>query len=167
MLSETPASELPVYSNLGTYISEIEKFPAVRKEGRVMQVIGHMVEATNPGCSVGGMCKIYNPATKSSVTAEVVGFRKDRMLIMPLHNAHGIGPKCRIIPEDRPAMVPVGDGLLGRVIDPLMRPMDGLGELPTSTEVPLYPEVVNPMNRHLHLNNLMYLILVYIHCKIH
>jgi len=44
-------------------------------------------------------------------------------------------------------MVPVGDGLLGRVIDPLMRPMDGLGELPTSTEVPLYPEVVNPMNR--------------------
>ena len=147
MLSETPASELPVYSNLGTYISEIEKFPAVRKEGRVMQVIGHMVEATNPGCSVGGMCKIYNPATKSSVTAEVVGFRKDRMLIMPLHNAHGIGPKCRIIPEDRPAMVPVGDGLLGRVIDPLMRPMDGLGELSTSTEVPLYPEVVNPMNR--------------------
>jgi len=83
MLSETPASKLPVYSNLGTYISEIEKFPAVQKEGRVMQVIGHMVEATNPGCSVGGMCKIYNPATKSSVTAEVVGFRKDRMLIMP------------------------------------------------------------------------------------
>ena len=36
MLSETPASELPVYSNLGTYISEIEKFPAVQKEGRVL-----------------------------------------------------------------------------------------------------------------------------------
>ena len=147
MLSESPASDLPVYSNLGAYIKEIEKLPVVRKEGRVMQVIGHMVEATNPGSSVGGMCQIYNPATESSVVAEVVGFRKDRMLVMPLHNAHGIGPKCRVVPEDRPAMVPVGEGLLGRVLDPLMRPMDGLGELLASTEVPLYPEVVNPMKR--------------------
>ena len=147
MLSETPASELPFYSNLGSYISEIEKLPTVIKEGRVIQVIGHMIEATNPGCSVGGMCKIFNPTTKSSIVAEVVGFRKDRILIMPLHNAHGIGPKCRVISEDRPAMVPVGEGLLGRVVDPLMRPMDGLGELLTSTEVPLYPEVVNPLNR--------------------
>ena len=147
MYSELSSAELPFYSSLESYISGIEKVPVLRKEGRVMQVIGHMVEATNPGCSVGGMCQIYNPATKSSVTAEVVGFRKDRMLVMPLHNAHGIGPKCRVVPEDRQAMVPVGEGLLGRVIDPLMRPMDGLGELPTSAEVPLYPEVVNPLNR--------------------
>ena len=147
MHSESSAADLPVYSSLGSYISGIENFPVLRKEGRVMQVIGHMVEATNPGCSVGGMCKIFNPATKSSVTAEVVGFRKDRMLVMPLHNAHGIGPKCRVVPVDRPAMVPVGDGLLGRVLDPLMRPLDGLGELSTSTEVPLFPEVVNPLNR--------------------
>ena len=147
MYSELSSAELPIYSNLESYISGIEKVPVLRKEGRVMQVIGHMVEATNPGCSVGGMCQIYNPATKSSVTAEVVGFRKDRMLVMPLHNAHGIGPKCRVVPEDRQAMVPGGEGLLGRVIGPLMRPMDGLGELPTSAEVPLYPEVVNPLNR--------------------
>ena len=147
MHSESSTADLPVYSSLGSYISGIENFPVLRKEGRVMQVIGHMVEATNPGCSVGGMCKIFNPATKSSVTAEVVGFRKDRMLVMPLHNAHGIGPKCRVVPEDRPAMVPVGDGLLGRVLDPLMRPLDSLGELSTSTEVPLFPEVVNPLNR--------------------
>ena len=81
--SSTP--ELPVYSNLETYISCIENLPLLRKEGRVMQVIGHMVEATNPGCSVGGMCKIFNPATNKSVAAQVVGFRKDRMLVMPLH----------------------------------------------------------------------------------
>jgi len=147
MLPDSSTAELPVYSNLETYISGIENIPVLRKEGRVMQVIGHMVEATNPGCAVGGMCQIFNPATNKSVPAEVVGFRKDRMLVMPLHNAHGIGPKCRVVPEDRPAMVPVGEGLLGRVFDPLMRPLDGLGELATSTEVPLYPEVVNPLNR--------------------
>ena len=147
MLPDSSTAELPVYSNLETYISGIENIPVLRKEGRVMQVIGHMVEATNPGCAVGGMCQIFNPATNKSVPAEVVGFRKDRMLVMPLHNAHGIGPKCRVVPEDRPAMVPVGEGLLGRVFDPLMRPLDGFGELATSTEVPLYPEVVNPLNR--------------------
>ena len=122
MSTESQSADLPVYSNLGTYINEMEKFPVIRREGRVMQVIGNMVEATNPGCAVGGMCLINNPAAGSSVAAEVVGFRQDRMLVMPLHNAHGIGPKCRVVPEERPAMVPVGDGLLGRVLDPLMRP---------------------------------------------
>lgn len=147
MHSESHSGELPIYSNLGSYIKEIENFPAIRREGKVMQVIGNMVEATNPGCAVGGMCLIYNPDLKSTVAAEVVGFRQDRMLVMPLHNAHGIGPKCRVVPEERPAMVPVGIGLLGRVLDPLMRPLDGKGELLTSTEIPLYPEVINPMNR--------------------
>ena len=147
MGSESSSKDLPLYSNLGSYISEIGEFPVLQKEGRVMQVIGHMVEATNPGCSVGGMCQIYNPENDSSVAAEVVGFREDRILVMPMHNVQGIGPKCRILPEERPAMVPVGDCLLGRVLDPLMRPMDGKGELSTSTEVPLYPEVINPLNR--------------------
>ncbi len=147
MQTKSKEVDLPVYSNLGSYIKEIENFPVVRREGRVMQVIGHMVEATNPGCAVGGMCLIYNPELLSTVAAEVVGFRQDRMLVMPLLNAHGIGPKCRVVPEERPAMVPVGEGLLGRVLDPLMQPLDGKGELLTSTEIPLYPEVINPMNR--------------------
>ena len=56
MSLDSSAFELPVYSNLETYISCIENLPVLRKEGRIMQVIGHMVEATNPGCSVGGMC---------------------------------------------------------------------------------------------------------------
>ena len=147
MQTESEEVDLPVFSSLGSYIKEIENFPVLRREGRVMQVIGHMVEATNPGCAVGGMCLIYNPELLTTVAAEVVGFRQDRMLVMPLLNTHGIGPKCRVVPEERPAMVPVGDGLLGRVLDPLMQPLDGKGELLTSTEIPLYPEVINPMNR--------------------
>ena len=94
MQTESHSVDLPVYSNLGFYIREIENFPAVRREGRVMQVIGNMVEATNPGCSVGGMCLIYNSELRSTVAAEVVGFRQDRMLVMPLNNAHGIGPNA-------------------------------------------------------------------------
>jgi len=135
------------HSNLDFLINKVDKFPIVEKEGKVLQVIGHMVEATNPGCSVGGMCKIYNPTSESSVVAEVVGFRENRMLVMPLLNTHGIGPKCRIIPIENPTTIPVGDGLLGRVFDPLMRPLDGLGELSPSSEIALYPEVINPLTR--------------------
>jgi len=147
VLSESSETDLSIVQKLEPYFEVIDRLPIIRKEGRVLQAIGNIVEATNPGCSVGGICQIFNPDTKISISAEVVGFRKDRMLIMPLHNVHGIGPKCSVIQEDRPAMVPVGEGLLGRVLDPLMRPMDGFGELFTSTEVPLYPEVVNPLNR--------------------
>jgi len=139
--------DLAGYSNLDHYISAVDELPIIRKEGRVLQVIGHMVEATNPGCSVGGTCQIYNPENQVSVKAEVVGFREDRILVMPLRNSYGVGPKCRIIPEENPSMIPVGDGLLGRVIDPLMRPLDGLGEISTSSKISLYPEVINPLKR--------------------
>ena len=78
---------------LSSYINRLERFPEIHREGKVLQVIGHMVEATNPGCSVGGMCTLYKPADNSRAAAEVVGFRKDRMLVMPLRNVHGIGPR--------------------------------------------------------------------------
>ena len=140
-------------SNLEFFIDTVDKLPLISKEGKVLQVIGHMVEASNPGCSIGGMCKIFNPISKSTVIAEVVGFREDRILVMPLRNSYGIGPKCRIIPIDNPTTIPVGEGLLGRVFDPLMRPLDGLGELSTSSKIPLYPEVINPLEEK-ELNNL-------------
>ena len=48
-------SKLPVHSALSNYIQRLDRFPKLYREGKVMQVIGHMVEATNPGCSVGGI----------------------------------------------------------------------------------------------------------------
>ena len=148
-LKSSSLIDLVDYPELGYYIDAVEKLPIIRKEGKVLQVIGHIVEATNPGCSIGGTCQIFNPESQVSVEAEVVGFREDRMLVMPLRNTHGIGPKCRVIPQETPSMIPVGEGLLGRVIDPLMRPLDWLGELSTSSEISLYPEVINPLKREL------------------
>ena len=143
-----PDSTLPVHNSLGTYHAPLERFVPLRQEGRVTQVVGHMVESANPGCTVGSMCMIHNPQSGVSIPAEVVGLRNKRVLVMPLQHAHNLGPKCRVIPEDRPAMVPIGHGLLGRVIDPLMRPMDGKGELLVNSEIPLYPEAINPLSRN-------------------
>ena len=138
---------LPRYSNLSEYIDEMHRFHEIRLEGRVIQMIGHMIEAFNPGCSVGSLCHIFNPADQSQVPAEVVGFRGDRVLVMPLRNLHGVGPKCRVVPDERPPMVPVGEGLLGRVFDPLLQTLDGKGELSTTSETPLFADVLNPLER--------------------
>ena len=56
------STESPSSKTLSSYIHRLDRFPEMHREGKVLQVIGHMVEATNPGCSVGGMCTIYNPA---------------------------------------------------------------------------------------------------------
>ena len=69
--TETPTESSSV-KTLSSYIQRLDRFPEMHREGKVLQVIGHMVEATNPGCSVGGMCTIYNPADDSRAAAEVV-----------------------------------------------------------------------------------------------
>ena len=66
--TETP-TESPSSKTLSSYIHRLDRFPEMHREGKVLQVIGHMVEATNPGCSVGGMCTIYNPADDSRAAA--------------------------------------------------------------------------------------------------
>ncbi len=137
----------PEYSNLGPYIEELHRFHEVQVEGRVTHMIGHIIEAYNPGCSIGSLCNVFNPADRSSVLAEVVGFREDKVLLMALQTVHNVNPKCRVIPQRRPPMIPVGQELLGRVFDPLFQPLDGQGDVVASEEAPLYTAPPNPMIR--------------------
>lgn len=137
----------PSYSHLGTYLREAQHFPEVQVEGRVTHMIGQIIESYNPGSAIGSLCKVFNPIDQSEVLAEVVGFRKDKMLLMPLENVRNINPKCRVIPEHRPPMVPVGDDLLGKVVDPLFQPLGDQPDFGRSDEVPLYRDPPNPMER--------------------
>jgi flagellum-specific ATP synthase len=146
MSLESP-THLPPYSHLDPYLKHMQRYRALRPEGRVTHMIGHLLEATNPGCSKGSMCYVFDPQTQVSVPAEVVGFREDKILVMLLEQMNNVGPQCRILYNHRDPMVRVGEGLLGRVLDPLMRPIDGQGELFTHTETPLYPPSINPLNR--------------------
>lgn len=142
-----PESLLPQFNHLTPYLEEVLRFKSVRPEGKVTHMIGHMIEAYNPGCSIGSLCNVFNPVTKKDTLAEVVGFRKEKVLLMPLELIHGVNPNFRVVPQDRPPMVPVGDSMLGRILDPLMRPLDDKGEFYTGDETPLYAEVINPLQR--------------------
>ena len=145
------ATEEPLYPrtlpNLEAYQTLVRDARLVRRQGKVVQQIGQIIEAYNPGTPVGSLCSIYNPDTGQRVAGEVIGFKQERVLLMALEQMPDIGPHCRIIPEERPPTVPVGDALLGRVLNGLGRPIDGLGELVCDTELPLYREPINPMHR--------------------
>ena len=83
----------------------------------------------------------------SPITAEVVGFRGNRMLLMPLDEVDGIGPGCRVVATGRPLRVSVGAGLLGRVVDGLGGPADGLGPLGCTEERIVAAAAPPPMSR--------------------
>jgi len=81
------------------------------------------------------------------VEAEVVGFRDNRVLVMPLGEVRGIGPGSRLMYEPDNPSVPVGPGLLGRILDGLGHPLDGKGPVPATTSYPLYSPSLNPLDR--------------------
>jgi flagellum-specific ATP synthase len=97
----------------------IQDAPRVRQLGRVMQVVGTLIEAELPGVSVGAIADVGDSR------AEVVGFRENRALLMPLGTLQGISHGDMVRVRKDALTIPVGDGLLGRVIDPLGAPLDG------------------------------------------
>lgn len=133
--------------DLSPLTNVIDRVPPVLAHGRVKQVVGLVVEGNGPGIPVGSQCLIEVNRGAAQVPAEVVGFRQNRILLMPLGEMRGIEPGSLISMRESQTAVPVGDDLLGRVIDGLGRPMDGGGPLQGQTRYPLYAEPLNPMAR--------------------
>jgi flagellum-specific ATP synthase len=115
--------------------------------GRVSQVIGMVIESNGPGIPVGSMCEVDTFKGASRIPAEVVGFREGKVLLMPLGEMRGVEPGSTIRMVEGQAQVPVGMGLLGRIIDGMGRPMDGKGPLQAERHYPLYADPLNPMER--------------------
>ncbi|MFQ5579652.1 MAG: FliI/YscN family ATPase [Nitrospiria bacterium] len=115
--------------------------------GRVSQAIGLVVEGHADISAVGEVCEITPKGPESPILAEVVGFRENKILMMPLGELNGIGPGSAIHSSGSRATAAVGQGLLGRVIDGLGFPLDGHGPLNTQELYPLYAPPPNPLER--------------------
>jgi flagellum-specific ATP synthase len=113
---------IPVGSILGSLAHK--RLPVLR--GRVAKIIGLTVECEGPTASIGELCQIVS-GTKEICKAEVVGFREQRTLVMPLGPVEGISPGMEVIAQGATLTAPVGKKLLGRVLDGLGSPMDNLG----------------------------------------
>jgi len=125
----------------------IELVDPIKVCGKVSQVIGLVVEGQGPCTSIGEMCEIYTNGRKDPLSAEVVGFKTDKVLMMPLEEIRGVGPGCKIVSLGKKADIRVGKGLLGRVIDGMGNPIDGKGPIEFQTEYPVYFSPINPLWR--------------------
>ena len=133
--------------NLDWMHHRISDLQPVDKVGSVIKVTGLIIESEGPEVSIGDICEIHSPRRSGSVAAEVVGFRDNRVLLMPMDELHAIHPGCLAVASARAASVPVGDSLIGRVIDGLGRPIDDLGRLNATNIEGLNGTVPNPMRR--------------------
>jgi len=131
---------------LNDYLARVARADPAPVVGHVTRAVGLLVESCGPAASVGEICEVRG-AHGAPLPVEVVGFRDGRLLSVPLGETAGIRPGDPIVARGGALTIPVGDGLLGRVIDGLGQPIDGLGPLLTDGVAPLRPDALNPMSR--------------------
>jgi flagellum-specific ATP synthase len=121
--------ERHIAGTLGRVSRRLQDEDLARRRGRVRDLIGLIIEATGLSVEIGEICLVGDGRDRPAVATEVVGFRGGRTLLMPLGELRGIGPGTAVHPTGSPFGVPVGEQLLGRVLDGLGTPLDDLGEL--------------------------------------
>ena len=131
---------------LGPYFKRLEEFSSLRWVGRVTKAVGHLIESEGPYGSVGEGCGILT-SDGQIYAGEIVGFRGRTVLSMPLERPVGIRYGDRIVSRGSRPSIPVGPGLLGRVVDGAGRPLDGKGAYRTRDHWPLIREAPLPLAR--------------------
>ncbi len=135
--------------SLAHYRSRLETVETFKAKGKVVQVVGLLIEGSGPGLPVGGICVIEPIHGGSEVMVEVVGFRNGRVLFMPLGEARGIAPGSAIRAASEQAQALVSSSMLGRVVDGMGNPLDEGGPIKDLEPRSLYAEPVNPLSRPL------------------
>lgn len=129
------------------YHDLVNSATSIRANGRVKKVVGLVLEASGPASQIGCVCDITTEGGTATVSAEVLGFKEDSVLLMPLEDIRSLGPGCKVEARKERAHVGVGTALLGRVIDGLGNPIDDKGPIQTDDEYPIYANPVNPLLR--------------------
>ena len=93
--------------------------------GKVVKVVGLTIESIGPNANLNDLCIIVSQDKKRSIMAEVVGFRENRILLMPYDDVEGIGIGSTVETTNEPLQVYVGEDLLGKTLDGLGKPIDG------------------------------------------
>ena len=128
------------------YHHVLRQLDTVNPMGRITQVIGLVAESNGPKAKVGELCYV-NLDSSISVRAEVVGFRENKILLMPFGVMEGIGPGNEVMATGLPLSVRVSENLLGRVVDGVGNPIDGKGDIPSRESYPIVSQPPDPLSR--------------------
>ncbi|MGC2959152.1 type III secretion system ATPase SctN [Paraburkholderia graminis] len=128
---------------------EILSTASIARTGKVLEVIGTLVKVAGLDVTLGELCELRAANGELLQHAEVIGFTRDVALLSPFSRLADISRSTRVVGLGRSLTVPVGDALLGRVIDSLGEPIDGLGPLDTIEERPVFANPPSPMSRRM------------------
>jgi len=134
--------------DLARYREAIRQTDSVRLNGRVAQVLGVLVESLGPASRIGEMCSIITGRNRPRLPAEVVGFRGNRVLLMPLSGMGDIAHGNEVVATGRPLTLRAHTSLLGRVLDGLGRPLDDGPLLAAGDEISVHQSPPHPLRRN-------------------
>ncbi|MCC6220378.1 MAG: FliI/YscN family ATPase [Deltaproteobacteria bacterium] len=123
----------------------LERSKPIAERGVVTQLTGLIIEGNGPAASIGTTCSIVQDGKR--ILAQVVGFRKDRILLMPLDDMHGIAPGATILAHGQGSNIVASTQLLGRTINPMGEPLDDGPAFTDGEEVPLFSQPPSPLGR--------------------
>ncbi|MTC67094.1 flagellum-specific ATP synthase FliI [Providencia stuartii] len=135
--------------------SRMKGIPMIRRYGRLTKITGLVMEAEGIKMPLGATCFVERAINDrhDEVVCEVVGFNGPRMLLMPLADLEGIAPGARVYAQTNgddgqtSRLLPLGDELLGRILDAQGTPLDGKGPLDAKQRAPLITPPINPLER--------------------
>lgn len=133
--------------NKNKYLNIIKQSKTIKEIGKITEIIGLTIESDGPKSSIGDLCYIYNDYNEKPTMAEVVGFKKDKILLMPLASPDGIRPGAFVENSGEAMKIGVGNQLIGRVLDGLGNPIDTLGDIKFTEYRSTSAEVINPLKR--------------------
>jgi len=131
---------------LDPYLQRANQTQPLAVAGKLTRMVGLTLEAVGCQAAIGGRCLIESTSGRP-IEAEVVGFHDDKLYLMPIGDLQGLGPDARVVPIHNVFDVPVGDHLLGRVLDGAGNALDGKGPIRADKRVPLTGRAINPLTR--------------------
>ncbi|MBN1686237.1 MAG: FliI/YscN family ATPase [Spirochaetales bacterium] len=129
------------------YNLTVERTDPIKFNGTVSRVQGLLIESLGPQVVVGELCQISIPDSEGPVWAEVVGVHGKTVQLMPYTDIEGIEVGCTVVAMGETLSVPVSEKLLGRVLDPLGRPIDGRGFAGASEWYSIYGQPPDVLKR--------------------
>jgi flagellum-specific ATP synthase len=129
------------------YFKRLAKLDTLRSVGAVRRAVGLVIESQGPAVSVGELCYLEGRPGEPETNLEVIGFRDSTVLLMPLGQMPAVRAGDCVVATGTAAQVPVGPKLLGRVVNALGQPLDGLGSIEHELTYPLQRPSTNPLAR--------------------
>lgn len=129
-----------------SYIQKLDTLETLRSLGEVTEMVGLLIESRGPAVAIGAFCEVMTSNGKS-IRTQVVGFRDGKVLSIPLEETDGVQLGDLVVARSEEGRVPVGPGLLGRVLDGFGLPMDDGPPIAAETTYDLYTAPPNPLSR--------------------